>query len=404
MASPDRIERVPPVSPLDGEPCQPPSSAPYADALQGYTASFDARDFDSALALAEELVALEPGIVEPYHCRAAARQTVGDDVQAAADRARCAAIDPHYREAAAIREATARLRAAYENDPVLGDGMAAHEFRHEGLRDVLERRARETARRRALLARPSCDLPCPSACCYFEDETLRYGVAFKPKEANVVVSHLVALGLDPDEYVAKTSPDSDRPEQQRPPTDADDSDESVLHYPRLDSRPFPLADTVWRPRSRGYRDLSWLTRRSRACVFIGPRGCAIHDVGSPPGVTACRAFLCLAAFVFVVLKDLGVVRAGDVARRSMSELQEAALAALPLLVSRAQSADDGSEQEQMRQALSAAANQDRAGDRAAADVEIERYHAAQRRRADAEQLIDRRLKDVVGSLLASRTP
>jgi len=386
MVPPDGVARPASTSPSPGELVLPLPSAPYASALQRYELGVKNRDFSVALAAAEELVALEPTLVEPYHCRGVVWQLLGDETRASRDRATCAAIDPHYPETAAICGAEQQLRAAYLQDPVVPPGLTAGDCRDEGLRLVIERRAEEIRRRRALFARPSCDLPCPSACCYFEDDTFSYGVAFTPGEADAVVAHLRQRGLDPDHYVTTIAGHDD------------------LAYPLSNGRTYSHDAASWRPRTRWYRDMSWLTSRSRACAFLGDEGCAIHEIGSPPGIATCRSFLCMTAFVFQLLRDVGIVGPGDMRGCAMEEVQDAALAALPLLASRVASPAVLAELEEMRRAVAAAAESDRAGDRALVAAELERYAAARQRQADAEEAVDRALRPLVETLIESTRP
>ena len=176
------------------EPALRLPATPYAAALRRYVESVRSRDFATALTAINEAVALEPGLVEPLRNRATLWQLMGDYVRCASDWAACSAIDPHHREADAIRTAAQQLRVAYEQDPVLGSDLVRNTSTHPRLRAVLDQRIAEIRRRRMLLARPSCDLPCPSSCCCFEDETFTYGVVLHEDEFEKVRAHLRDTG------------------------------------------------------------------------------------------------------------------------------------------------------------------------------------------------------------------
>jgi hypothetical protein len=362
----------PPAGPLRG--------APYAAALRRCFSNLRRRDVESALAAANEAVALEPGLVEPYRWRAFAWQLLGDYIRSASDRATCMALDPHFANTGAIRHAVHQLRAAYDADPVVDDSPNPHGCAHVGLRAVLERRASETRRRRALLARPSCDLPCPSACCYFEDDTFTYGIFLRREEFDTLRDHLRRNDLEAADFIGSV-----------------DSTGGPVHYPLRNGLSSPSHRSDWQPRTLAYSEPMWISSRARPCAFVGPGGCAVHDVGTPPGVAACRAFLCLAAFVWLLLRDTGAARPDDVAGRSMADLHNFSIAALPLLAARFSSTEIASAQREMRCAVTSALEQERAGCAAGVDEALGRYDAAcQRSRAaerGAHNVLDHAVRD-----------
>ena len=282
--------------------------------------------------------------------------------------ATAAAVDPHLQNVDAIRLAVRRLREAYQSDPVV-DGFAGPEAcAHPGLRAVLEQRGAEVRRRRALLAQPSCDLPCPSACCYFEDETFTYGIFLQDGELETLTDHFRIQARDASDFIGCV--DHSGPG-------------GPVHYPLTNS----LASAVgapWRPRTLAYGEPAWITSRSKPCMFMESGRCAIHDVGTPPGLSACRAFLCLAALVWLLLKDVGVARASDVEGCSMPELQEFAVSVLPLLEARFWSDHLAAVHREMRDALAHAVRQERAGHTSGVDGDLRRYEAARARAAEAE--------------------
>jgi hypothetical protein len=386
MESAARPARTPD-SPTDaGEPALRLPATPYAVALRRYLESVRSRDFAAALSAINEAVALEPGLVEPLRSRAILWQLMGDYVRCASDWAACSAIDPHHREADAIRTAAQQLRLAYEQDPVLGSDLVRNTSANPRLRAALDQRIAEIHRRRMLLARPACDLPCPSSCCRFEDETFTYGVVLNEDEFEKVRAHLRDTAGDEAEFIAVVG----------------DHGRHRVHFPLRAERTSAPPDDGWHPRNGAYRELSWVTRRSRPCVFVGPTGCAIHDVGDPPGITACRSFLCLTALVCLLLRDAGATRAGDFADRSMAELHEFALTALPLLAARFCSPAVTAAQQEMRNALVVAAELDASSGNLSVDEALDAYDAACRRSLEAARVARRELDQVVTAFIERR--
>ena len=338
MEPPARPARVSGRQADAAEPSLHQPGTPYAAALQRYLDGVRVRDFDVALSAINDAVALEPGLVEPLRNRAILWQFMGDYVRAAFDWAACAAINPHVRDAVEIRTAVQQVRSASQQDPVLGQDLRQDDHRHPRLRAALELRVAEIRRRRMLLARPGCDLPCPSTCCHFDDETYTYGIMLTDEDLDKVESLMRETGRDEADFIAAVGDDG----QHR------------LHFPlRAEGRIEPLA-ADWHPRNGAYRDLSWVTSQSRPCMFVGPTGCAVHEIGDPPGIAACRTFLCLTAFVCLVLRDVGALRTEDMAGRSIVELQDFAIAALQPLAACFASAPMVAAQHEMRQALVAA--------------------------------------------------
>ena len=369
-----------------GEPALRLPATPYAAALRRYLECVRSRDFAAAMSAINEAVALEPGLVEPLRNRAALWQLMGDYVRCASDWAGCSAIDPHHREADAIRTAVQQLRLAYEQDPVLGSDLLRNTSAHPRLRAALDQRISEIHRRRMFLARPSCDLPCPSSCCHFEDETFTYGIVLNEDELEKVRAHLRDTAGDEAEFIGVVG----------------DHGQHRIHFPLRAARAIAPPDDGWHPRNGAYRELGWVTRRSRPCVFLGPTGCAIHEVGNPPGIQACRSFLCITALVCLLLRDAGAMRTGDLAGRSMAELQEFAITALPPLAACFCSPAVTAAQREMRRLLVVAAELDASSGHASVDEALDAYDAACRRSLEAAQAARRELDQVVTPFIERR--
>jgi hypothetical protein len=355
------------------------TGAPYAAALSRYLSALEGRDFVAALHALDDAVAIEPELVEAYHRRAHLWRLLGDYFRASRDYAACVRLDPHYRGRDAIREAARQLAGAYRADPVVDEQWDPAACRNRELRAVLEARGAEAARRRSLLARPSCDLPCPSLCCYFEAEASVYGVHVAACELAALSEHLRMSGLAESDHLARVARDqAPAAVQERVGAFVPGEDgKEYLYYPRRG----PAAAGITResaPRTQACADVTWVTSRSRGCLFIRPTGCAIHDVGEPPGLAVCRGFLCLTAFVFVVARDCGFTTRSELACYSIADLHERALAVLPRMADSVCSPEASAASREMRDALAAAIDADRAGDGEATRAHLARYAAGRR--------------------------
>jgi hypothetical protein len=354
-----------------GDPGAPHSES-YAAAFARYRAAVARRDFTDALRTLDAVIERHPGFAELYDSRALVWRVLGDYVRASRDAAACRALDPHHYRLDAIRREVCELRADFASDPVVDPRWTPGECHDGALRDTLETRAADTARRAALLARPSCDLPCPSRCCFFEDEPVANGVHFTADELAAVREYLRAQGLDESDYVAQAG---------------------SVSYPRCGSASFGAGGI--RPRRVDGGAIGWLTDRSRGCVFVGDTGCAIHGVGDPPGVAVCRNFLCLTAFVFLVARALGLASDADLSACAMADLDEAALAILPAVAAAIRSPERALLQAEMRSALAAAVESDRAHDASATHDALARFDAAH---LNGEGLRARVRQDVLAEL------
>jgi tetratricopeptide (TPR) repeat protein len=353
------------------------AGAPYAAAFRRYLSALDGRDYAGALRALDEAIAAEPTLVEAWHRRALLWRLLGDYVRSSRDHARCVALDPHYRDREAIACGAAALHEAYRHDVVIDGCIDPAAYRdHSDLRRILLERAGLAAHRQALLERPSCNLPCPSLCCHFEDETLAYGVHLGAGELSAVRSFLTPSDPDGEHHLARVEKAHCR-EAIRSRADwfvPGEAGREYVYYPRRTDA--TLGDTARRPRTLAYADLAWLTARSRACVFVKDTGCEIHDIGDPPGLHSCRHFLCLTAFVLLIACDLGITTRLALAGSVMDDLHEAALAALRPLADGFDSPEATEATTGMKNALAAALASDALGNDAGTSGSLARYEAA----------------------------
>ena len=349
---------------------------------------------DLAAALREITAAIDrcPGFADLLHLRSIIWRLLGDYVRAATDYAACLATDPHHLEAERIRNAMRQVTDWFLKDRMVEPSWLPDTVSMPELRAVLDTRQRQRADRRARLDFPSCDLPCASQCCYFESEPHAYGVHVAPSQVGELMAWLEAGGLRPDDFLASQAEAacptaaSEHPEW----FGADSSGARRIWYPRLSDRPAPDLPPDARPRNRDYRDLGWLTRQARACRFVGGSGCVVHEVGQAAALPTCRSFLCFTAFVFLVLRVMGVFTREELATWRIDDLHRAAAPALLALAGTVVTDEEVvSRETAARDALSRTVAADRRADAAAAEACLLEFEQACR---SADAVRDDRLQ------------
>jgi tetratricopeptide (TPR) repeat protein len=291
------------------------------------------RRLEEAEAAIDAAIQLEPDAPEAYWLRSSVHRQRGRYAEAARDWITSLSLDPHFLEAEKLRWAIDRVRSAFLCDPIVdaewGKPCAGRLYSAE-LEWLLKGRARSLAERRQVLARPSCSLPCPSQCCYFDEEPFLF---IEPSKIGVLRTFLRECNLPETEHIGRASAAeaAERLGDERSSMFLSEEDgERCAHYLRCDERAMPLAYRD-RPRRLDVRAVPWVNAASRACRFVSDSGCLLHDVGDPPGLETCRAFLCLTGFVFTVLRHLGAVSPAALAARTIADLHEQAIQLLPLL-------------------------------------------------------------------------
>ena len=142
-----------------------------------------------------------------------------------------------------------------------------------------------------------------------------------------------------------------------------DAAERVVFYPKRSGPMLAAALARGMPKATDFRKLAWITTEARACAFLDKGRCVIHDLGGEPALPACKEFLCLTGYVFLVLDSLGSAPRERMATRSMEGLNGIALEALLLASDRLYGNERlGRLENEMAVALKAALEADERGD------------------------------------------
>ncbi len=276
------------------------------------------RDYKQALSEIGEAVTLDPHSPENYHVRSLLWRMTGDYVRAALDYHQCTEIDPNYRDIDAIRRGAEVMKSRLTDFRILHWGRSVNP-RDPSLRDMVREILDETQRRRFLFERPSCALPCPAYCCYFEYDMVDHRVIIEEDQLPAVRHFLAERGLRERDYIGRSRRKVSR-----------NGVRDYVFHPKRSRRLVDRDLLPSVPRNLGYNRIVWASEKARACMFLTQQGCLIHEVGEKPGLDACRSFMCLTGFVFLTLRYLGVHDGAMVEGRAMGELND--LAAKSLLV------------------------------------------------------------------------
>jgi len=181
----------------------------------------------------------------------------------------------------------------------------------------------------------SCTLPCPAFCCYFEGSPVLHGLSLGPWKLLKVREFLRQKGLEEDQFLDKVDLTGDTKIQRLIPPHhlLNERGHSFVYSPKKGRSRIDPAVLASLPKGRGYQDLIWIHENSWECSFLRNRRCLIHDLGDEPALPACKEFLCLTGFVFLLLTRWGLIEEETVKGRSMEALNRLAVEAA-LLVSR----------------------------------------------------------------------
>ena len=179
----------------------------------------------------------------------------------------------------------------------------------------------------------SCTLPCPAYCCHFSGETIRHGVHIGAWKLSAIRSFLNDKNLCESDFLGRI-PFTGEEHLVRliPPHHAvKERKEEFVYYPKRGKKALGKALLEGLPKGKDYQELLWINEKSRACAFLSEHRCMIHDLGEESGLPACKEFLCMTGFIFVVLDHLGMIDRSRFRTRSMAQLNRLSVKALLIL-------------------------------------------------------------------------
>jgi tetratricopeptide (TPR) repeat protein len=295
-------------------------------------AHLEKKDFDRALHEINRAIELNPSVAKYYYRRSLIWQSRGDPAKAAEDYQRATTLDANYGRVEQIRSSYSAVEQAFSDTLALewcgAAGVKSAEFRSivKELEESLQegRRAMEEA---------SCTLPCSAYCCHFSGETVRHGVHIGPWKLSAIRNFLKDKGLPEGDYLDRMRfTGEEHLVRLIPPHHVvRERGQGFVYYPKRSEKVLDKALLADLPRGREYQDLLWINENSRACAFLHEGKCSIHDLADEPSLPACKEFLCMTGFVFVLLKHLGLIDESQTEGRGMGELNRLAVEAVLIL-------------------------------------------------------------------------
>ncbi len=320
-------------------------------------------------------IQLAPSCAEYYERRAAIWHLLGDTLKGQEDEAQAVGLDADYRRIGRIRKAIEALRNAF-SPSASPEGYDSPRPESEELKEVIERARISTDLRAAAVAERSCILPCPAYCCHFSGEPVLHGLCIGPWKLQAIRRHSRERGLSEEDLLGRLpfGPEEKRLRLIPPHFVVHEAGKRFVFYPRRIGKPLGKDRLKGLPKTIDFREPAWITADAKACAFLDEGRCAIHDLGDEPALPACKEFLCLTAYVFLILDHLGLVEAQGTLARPMEELNALAVEGLLLLSERLYGNEEiGRIEAAMRDALKDALEADVRKDHPRVAVLLARY-------------------------------
>jgi hypothetical protein len=347
------------------------------------------RQLDKAFDEITKAIAMAPSVPEFYDLRADLRLEKGDAFGASVDRAASLGLDEEYRRISEIRLAAVTVNSAFfpSGSPDWADRTEVPDRDRSSIIDDFEKEGRENDKALA----GSCPIKdCPAYCCHFTGDLVRHGVCLDSWKLHTVRQELRERELKEDEFIDRLSFRGETHLSRLvPPTFViNHRGERSIYYPRRsDAVAAPDEEFLAGiPKGRNYETLMWTRSDAKPCAFLHDRRCMIYGVGDDTSLDACSHFLCMTGFVFIVLRRLGIINAGQEISGSMALLNGIAVEAL-LALSRELYGNEklAVVRKQMNDALLDALAADGTGDRSADKVRTTEYRAV---RTEYNRLFD----------------
>jgi tetratricopeptide (TPR) repeat protein len=339
-------------------------------------------ELDAALREASRAIDLAPMAPEYYYERSLIRRAAGDTAGASADLMRSIEIDGNYGRIDEIKSAIASVRHAFD-DPEMEEWLKGARIKDPELRIMAERMDESLRSDYEAVARSSCPVhACPAYCCHFTGPMVRHGVTMGAWKLHCIKDFLKEKSLQYEDFIDRMPYHGEEYLQDLipPPYFIKEGDGHSVFFPKRARESATAAMLRDLPKGQDYQTLMWINESARPCIFLTLGKCMIHDAGDEAGLPACKQFLCLTGFVFVVLHRLGITGPALLVGRTIAELNRIALEALLILSREVYGRSDIIELGNARKdALKAAARADKSRDKPDLAAKIGEYSRLSRK-------------------------
>jgi hypothetical protein len=292
---------------------------------------------DLARALKEITKAIElaPTNAEYYLRRSVIRQHGGNGTQAEEDRLAAVRLDPNCSRITEIRKALKAIRNAFTRGDQ-DDRLEAVTVNDARLSRIVAGVLDSRRGKRQAVEHQSCPVDCPAYCCYFSRELFLHGVCVGPWKLQAIRGYLRQQGIPEDTVLEKRTIGKEEFRLRLLPPDVviTEGGQGKVFYPKRTDKRIGPKEAPAIPPGLDYSRIDWITEESRACAFLSERRCKIHDLAGEPALPACKEFLCLTGFIFLILSHLRIVSQKEMRNVPIAAANNVAVEACLLLARR----------------------------------------------------------------------
>jgi len=327
----------------------------------------------------------EPANAAYYLRRGALWQREGNRARSDEDYDTALRLDANCRRMTEIGEALQVIRKAFAVNET-DQWIDVIEVSSRRLGSILRGTAAARGKRRQAVEYQSCPVRCPAYCCHFSKELFLHGVLLGPWKLQATRAFLKTNGAPERSFIARRTMSEQelRLHLVSPDVVVREEGRKKVFYPRRTDRCIGPEEAGTIPFDLNYNRLDWITEESKACAFLSEGRCMIHDLGGESALPACKEFLCLTGFIFLVLIHLDVISRDDITVLSMGESNRIAIEAGLLLAKRIYSHKGMMRLERdLHETLKGAAEADRRGESAKLPDLIGQVRRLQKRRSSS---------------------
>jgi hypothetical protein len=331
-------------------------------------------DLNRAIRENDRAIALDPYAARYYYERSELQHLTGNESGARLDSERAMRLDANYSRIEEVWHALKVLEESVFPAEITGS-CREEQISDPRLNDALSALPVSSGRAHQSLESVSCPLPCPAYCCHFEGSPLLHGLSIGPWKLLKIKEMLRDRGLREEDFLDRIELTGEQEIQNliRPDHLLRERLGAYVYAPKEGKSLLSAAFVACRPKGRDYQDLVWINAKSRACSFLHEDRCMIHDLGDELALPACKEFLCLTGFVFVLLARWDLVEPETIAGKSMEQLNRAAIDSAIMLSAELCRADDLNRiRTSLEEAVSDALRADREGNAKRVEHDITR--------------------------------
>jgi len=321
-------------------------------------------NLDYAILELRRAIEMWPSAPEYWYERGLAYRRLGEHDRASADLAEAKRIDPDYGR---IDEIKSAVRAIEHGlcDPSMEEFCDAAAPRDQELRSIIDGIGESLRLGRDVMDTSSCPVrTCPVYCCHFTEATVCHGLTIGAWKLHSIRTCLKERGLDFGDFIDRLPFHGEEHLRSLVPPNyiLKEGEDRFIFFPGRRDAFIDRAVLADLPRGRDCQTLMWINEQARPCAFLQEKRCMVHDTGDEASLEACKQFLCLTGFVFVVLNYLGIIEQAAVPDKPMADLNRRAVESLLILSHRVSGNEElTSIRRTMFDAIKAAAAVDRAG-------------------------------------------